>query len=134
MTKETLPLDLVRAVTRFGERLRARSAPLDRRAANRIGRLLAAVLARNPVRLHPGIVFAFTPESRSPCPGIPSVLKTLLGPWCTRPLSTTTRNCILASVSFRAVNSAVPWPRSSNGESGLALADVNVTLRTWPSN
>src|ERR1700686_5236584 len=26
--------------------------------------------ARNPVRLHPGIVFAFTPESRSPCPGI----------------------------------------------------------------
>jgi hypothetical protein len=28
--------------------------------------------ARNRVRLHPGIVFAFTPESRSPCPGIPS--------------------------------------------------------------
>jgi hypothetical protein len=28
--------------------------------------------ARNPVRLHPGIVFAFTPESFSPCPGIRS--------------------------------------------------------------
>ena len=26
--------------------------------------------ARNPVRLHPGIVFTFTPESFSPCPGI----------------------------------------------------------------
>lgn len=27
---------------------------------------------RNPFRLHPRIVFAFTPESRSPCPGIPN--------------------------------------------------------------
>jgi hypothetical protein len=26
--------------------------------------------ARNPVRLHPGIVFTFTPESFSPSPGI----------------------------------------------------------------
>ena len=26
--------------------------------------------ARNRVRLHPGIVFTFTPESCSPCPGI----------------------------------------------------------------
>jgi hypothetical protein len=24
----------------------------------------------NPVRLHPGVVFAFAPESFSPCPGI----------------------------------------------------------------
>jgi len=29
--------------------------------------------ARNPIHLHPGIVFAFTPESRSPCPGIRNV-------------------------------------------------------------
>src|SRR5579864_8920038 len=27
---------------------------------------------RNPIRLHPGVVFAFTPESCSPCPGIRS--------------------------------------------------------------
>jgi hypothetical protein len=26
--------------------------------------------ARNPIRLHPGIVFTFAPESFSPCPGI----------------------------------------------------------------
>jgi len=30
--------------------------------------------ARNPVRLHPGTLFAFTPESRSPCPGIRTLL------------------------------------------------------------
>jgi transposase len=28
--------------------------------------------ARNPVRLHPGTLFAFTQESCSPCPGIPN--------------------------------------------------------------
>src|SRR5579859_4832112 len=36
--------------------------------------------ARNPVRLHPGIVFTFAPESFSPCPGIPT---------CRQRLSTT---------------------------------------------
>ena len=44
MSKETLPPDLVRAVTRFGKKLRARSAAMDRRTAARIGRVLAAVL------------------------------------------------------------------------------------------
>jgi uncharacterized protein YjiS (DUF1127 family) len=44
MSKESLPPDLVRAVTRFGEKMRTRFAPIDRRAAARIGRLLASVL------------------------------------------------------------------------------------------
>jgi len=49
VSKETLPPDLVRAVTRFGERLRARHT-FDRRAASRIGRLLAAVLVPRRTR------------------------------------------------------------------------------------
>lgn len=50
MTKETIPPDLVRAVTRFGKRLRTRFAISDRRAASRIGRLLAAVLVPRHTR------------------------------------------------------------------------------------
>ena len=33
--------------------------------------------ARNPVRLHPGIVFTFAPESFSPCPGIRTTVGTV---------------------------------------------------------
>jgi hypothetical protein len=49
VSKETLPPDLVRSVTRFGERLRARHT-FDRRAASRIGRMLAAVLVPRRTR------------------------------------------------------------------------------------
>jgi hypothetical protein len=49
VSKETLPPDLVRAVTRFGGRLRARHT-FDRRAASRIARLLAAVLVPRRTR------------------------------------------------------------------------------------
>ncbi len=44
MSKETLPPDLVRSVTRFGKKLRARFAPINRPTAGRIARLLARVL------------------------------------------------------------------------------------------
>ena len=50
MSKEPLLPDLVRAVMRFGKRLRVKSAPIDRRAAARIGRLLAAVLVPRRTR------------------------------------------------------------------------------------
>jgi hypothetical protein len=50
VTKETLPPDLVRAVTRFGKRLRTKHAPIDRRAASRIGRLLAVALVPRRTR------------------------------------------------------------------------------------
>jgi hypothetical protein len=50
VSKETLPPDLVRAVTRFGKRLRVRCASMDRRTAARVGRLLAAVLVPRRTR------------------------------------------------------------------------------------
>ncbi len=50
MTKETLPLDLVRSVTRFGKKLRAKHPPIDRRLASRIARLLATVLVPRRTR------------------------------------------------------------------------------------
>jgi hypothetical protein len=49
VSKETLPPDLVRAVTRFGGRLRARHT-FDRRAASRIARVLAAALVPRRTR------------------------------------------------------------------------------------
>lgn len=50
MTKETLPPDLERAVTRLGERLGSKFAPIDRLTASRVGRLLAAVLVPRQTR------------------------------------------------------------------------------------
>jgi len=44
MTKETLSPDLVRAVTRFAKRLRASHAPIDRRTAEQLARVLRAAL------------------------------------------------------------------------------------------
>src|SRR5579864_7947653 len=42
--------------------------------------------ARNPVRLHPGIVFTFTPESFSPCPGIRKMLASTIERYSDRPV------------------------------------------------
>lgn len=42
--KETLPPDLARAVTRFAKRLRLKHAPIDRRTAEQLARLLRATL------------------------------------------------------------------------------------------
>jgi hypothetical protein len=52
MTKETLSPDLVRAVMRFAKRLKEKHAPIDRRAADQIARLLrsALITRRKPGR------------------------------------------------------------------------------------
>ena len=52
MTKETLSPELVRAVTRFAKTLRKKHAPIDRRTADQLARLLrlALVPRRKPGR------------------------------------------------------------------------------------
>jgi hypothetical protein len=70
------PLPLRSAVQRRSacQNIRATRTPLRDRTKNcsPSRRNHCSRSARNPVRLHSGIVFAFTPKSRSPCPGIRS--------------------------------------------------------------
>ena len=89
---------------------------------------LQLVSGGQQLRGHRDIVTPSVPKRRS-SPPFACVLKTPPGLRCMPPSFTTIRSSILASAFSRPANSAALSLRSSNGESGVALADVNVTLR-----
>src|SRR5438874_3889700 len=85
--------------------------------------------ARNPVRLHPGIVFTFTPESFSPSPGIRKQVQ-LIKVASLRELPVTDRQC----EEFRqaCIEAAGCYKSPEQAEAELATLEEKLLLEASP--